>query len=162
MKDLKTVKISSISTGFLEVPGQIALNLYVQGCSLHCKDCHNPELQPFSGGTDISTTEILGIIKNKELASWICWLGGEPTEQPEGFKAFNKIFKKEGYGICLYTGKKFSELGNLLDNVDLVIDGPWEGTKVTESASNQKAYYNKENWHQVDFNKIKEILNNEL
>jgi len=158
MKAINTVKISSISTGFIEVPGEISLNLYTQGCSLQCKDCHNPDLQPFSGGETITIQDIKNILDEKSLPTWIAWLGGEPTDQPDGFKSFNKIFKEYGYGVCLYTGKYFSDITDLLDDVDIVIDGPWEGIGVSDPSTNQKVYYKEENWQQVDFNNLKNLL----
>ena len=156
---VENIEISSISTGFIEVPTQISLNLYVQGCKMRCKDCQNKDLQQFSGGTTINTQDLPNILKDRDLPTWICWLGGDAVYQPEGFVAFNNIFKEYGYKICLYTGKKFSEIQNILKDVDLVIDGAWEGTKVDDSETNQEVYLKTDEiWSNLSFNDLKERL----
>lgn len=153
-----SIQISSISTGFIEIPGQISLNLYVQGCKMACKGCQNPDLQSFSGGTTINSSDIPNILKNRDLPTWICWLGGDAVYQPEGFMEFNKIFKEKGYKICLYTGKYFNEIENLLENVDLVIDGPWEGKKIDEDNTNQKIYVKQNGkWYNIEYDKLKNM-----
>jgi len=156
----KTVVISNINAGFIEIPGKITLNLYVQGCKNNCKGCQNPDLLPFSGGKEVTEEHIKVILKTKRLPEWICWLGGDATFQPEGFKAFNKLFHELGYPVCLYTGQKFNDIQDLLNDVDLVIDGKWEGIPVTEENTNQKVYLKKNNeWINVKkFIDLKEII----
>jgi anaerobic ribonucleoside-triphosphate reductase activating protein len=155
----KNVQISNISTGFIEIPANISLNLYVQGCKMRCEGCQNPDLQPFEGGTTISVGDLPTIIAGRSLPTWICWLGGDAVYQPDGFLAFNKFFKANNYKICLYTGKTFEEIESLLEDVDLVIDGAWEGIKVDEEGTNQKVYLKCNNeWKEVPFNELKNML----
>jgi len=151
--------IASISTGFIEVPGKISLNIFTQGCSVRCKQCQNEHLQPFLKKEDINTDKFEQILLDKELPTWICWLGGEPTDQPEEFIRFNKIIIKNNYKICLYTGKLFENIKNLLENVDLVIDGPWEGKLVSDSNTNQRIFYRTNNgWKQYKWNELKGVI----
>lgn len=153
------VKISNISTGFIEVPTQISLNIYVQGCKLRCNGCQNPDLQTFEGGTTIKLDDLPNILQNRELPTWICWLGGDAVYQPEGFMAFNRFFKEQNYKICLYTGKCFYDIGEILGNVDLVIDGPWEGKKLDDSETNQGIYLKSgHKWNKLSFVELKETL----
>jgi len=152
------MKIASISTGFIEVPGQICLNIYAQGCKLSCKGCQNPELQKFDAGEDISIDEMSIILKEHTMPKWICWGGGDATYQSDDFRAFNKFFKSRDYKVALYTGQYFQDIKDLLDDVDLVIDGPWEGIPVIEESSNQKVYTKKKEWEQVDFSSLKDLL----
>lgn len=158
-KAMDSVKISNINTGFIEIPGQISLNIYVQGCKFNCKGCQNPDLIPFEGGLKVTEEDIKQILETKKLAHWICWLGGDATFQPEGFKAFNKIFKSSNRSVCLYTGQKINDIKHLLDNVDLVIDGQWEGIPVTEDNTNQHVYLRiRNNWNKVTFKGLKDLL----
>lgn len=151
--------ISNISTGFIEVPTQISLNIYVQGCKLRCNGCQNQDLQPFDGGTVINLEDLPKIMKHRDLPTWICWLGGDAVYQPDGFLSFNRFFRKNNYKVCLYTGKLFSEVKNLLEDVDLVIDGPWGGETVDKEGSNQSVYLKQnKNFVKYTFNELKTIL----
>ena len=158
------MKISAITTGFIEVPGKISLNIYVQGCKMACKGCQNTELQTFSGGTPVSIEDIPNISEKFRLPTWVCWLGGDAIYQSDAFMAFNTMFKKYGYNICLYTGMQFDEITELLDDVDLVVDGPWEennGT-VSKETTNQKVYLKSgNNWKNVKFNELKQLIGGE-
>jgi anaerobic ribonucleoside-triphosphate reductase activating protein len=140
------MRIISISTGFIEVPGQISVNVFVQGCKLRCNGCHTPELQPFDSldkkydGANFS--DICGVIRSHRMAKWVCWLGGDATYQPDDLIALNQLLKFDGKFICLYTGREFDDVSNelLLANVDLVKCGPWEGKVVSDPDTNQKFY----------------------
>ena len=145
------IQISQISTGFIEIPGCISLNIFAQGCVLHCQNCHNPELQNFSGGQPLYISQAASICKTYGLASWICWLGGDVTYQSDSFVQFNYAFKACVKKVCLYTGRLFKEVESLLDCVDLVIDGPWQGIPVTDSNTNQQIYLKINNkWEHID------------
>ena len=150
------MKISSISTGFVDLPGKTTLNIFVQGCKLHCNGCQNTDLLSFDGGSVVFLSDIEETLKKRTLSTWICWLGGDATYQPDGFKEFNKFFKSKNYGVCLYTGRYFSEVRDLLDDVDVIIDGPWEGVSVTDETSNQGVRFKRGNvWFETTWNKLK-------
>ena len=65
-------------------PG-IGISVWFQGCSLHCKGCHNQQLWPFEG-MNISPLEVVDQIErtvkvNKGMYDYIAILGGEPLDQ---------------------------------------------------------------------------------
>ena len=152
------MQISNISTGFIEVPTKISLNIYVQGCKMRCEGCQNKDLYTFSGGTTIKLDDLPKILEKRDLPTWICWLGGDAVYQPEGFLLFNKFFKERNYKICLYTGKLLSEVTDLLEDVDLVIDGAWEGKKIDDKDTNQCIYIkNNSEWNKISYNKLMEV-----
>jgi len=154
------MKIANINTGFIDIPGKISLNIYAQGCKLKCPNCQNPELQNFKYGQDIFLEQIKSICKSRVLPSWVCWLGGDATYQPEDFLEFNKYFHQQGYKVGLYTGRDFSDIIELTENVDLVIDGPWQGIPVGEEGSNQKTFLKINNfWKEVNFKDLANLLN---
>lgn len=132
--------VNQVSTGFIDVPGQISMNIYVQGCKHCCPGCHNPDLQSFCGGSKICIKDIDKLVSEYGLCKWVCWLGGDAIYQPDAFKEFNKEFKKYNLDICLYTGSYIQDIKDLINDVDLVIDGPWKGIPVTEEGSNQKIW----------------------
>jgi anaerobic ribonucleoside-triphosphate reductase activating protein len=133
--------INSICTGFIDIPDQISLNLYAQGCKKRCRGCHNPDLQSFDGGKELYISDVDKLLSEFSLCTWICWLGGDAVYQEDALIQFNQEFKQRGLDICIYTGLKFGELSQeLLGSLDLVIDGEWNGIPVTEPGSNQTIY----------------------
>lgn len=152
-KDSKEIRVAQISTGFVEIPNNISMNIYAQGCKLHCPGCQNLEVQNFDGGVSLNYSQIKQAILDHSLCTWICWLGGDATFQPEPFTYMNRMIKMDfpSMKICLYTGQYFDVIKNLLGSVDLVIDGPWKGIPITDNNSNQKIYINDRNgWKSID------------
>jgi anaerobic ribonucleoside-triphosphate reductase activating protein len=156
------MNISSISTGFIEIPDQISINIYVQGCKNNCLGCQNPELKEFDIGTNINQYTIIDIIESKPIGNWICWLGGDATYQPDDFIIFNQIFKSLNKKICLYTGRYFTDIKNMIEDVDLVVDGPWveELGGVNSENTNQKVYFKNKNneWINIKFKEISQYI----
>jgi organic radical activating enzyme len=128
---------------------------------MRCEGCQNADLQPFEGGTTINLTDLPKILEKRDLPTWICWLGGDAVYQPDGFLAFNQYFKSKKYKICLYTGKLKDEVTDLLENVDLVVDGAWEGKTIKDNDTNQIIYFRKNNkWENYTYLELKELLMN--
>lgn len=80
--------------------------IYFQGCSRGCKNCHNPELQTFKGGKEMSIKDILSEIeKNKEWYKAVVLQGGEPLEQDHvSIACLMATIKRIGLEVWLYTG----------------------------------------------------------
>lgn len=160
----RILKVSSICTGFLEVPSNISINIYVQGCKIKCKDCHTPELQNFKNGIILTTDDVSTIVNTHDMSKWVCWLGGEPVDQIYSVIEFSKIFKeKHNLNIALYTGYLFEDLTtfDILKYVDLIKDGPFikERGPVTSPTTNQRVFLKLNNiWKQINYGNIKTIL----
>jgi len=149
MEKSKTLQISQINTGFVDVPGQISVNIFAQGCKLRCPGCQNPQLLPFEGGITITLEDLAEKLNKFELADWICWVGGDITYQ-DNVILFNKFLKHRGYKICIYTGQLIENIRYLLKDVDLVIDGPWKGIPITNKNTNQRIFLKRDNkWEQI-------------
>ncbi len=154
--------ISSISTGFIEIPGQISLNIYASGCYKRCISCHNKSLWEFRTLHVLNRDNYISILKHHPMASWVCFLGGDAVYQPKGLDLIAELSKKAGKRVCLYTGCYFLELSGLYkDNIDLIIDGPYIETKgpINLEETNQKCYINEKGiWRVISFNSLKEYL----
>ncbi len=120
-------KIHSIqSLGTVDGPG-IRFVVFMQGCPLRCKCCHNPDTWEFEGGTDYSPEEI--VEKATHYREYfgsnggITVSGGEPLCQAEFVTEVFKLCHKEGINTCLDTsGVILNEsVKNLLSKTDRVL-----------------------------------------
>jgi len=93
----------SISDG----PG-IRTVVYLQGCTLHCKGCHNKSTWDTNCGLKYDVTELAYELKEKSLNHKITISGGEPFFQKEAVIALIK--ELEGCDLCLYTSSNYDEV----------------------------------------------------
>jgi len=143
------MNIARIETGFLEVPDKISLNLYAQGCSIQCPNCHNKHLWEFSNkrSYNLKEEEFINILKSKnDIVKWICFLGGEPLDQFHETILFAKLSKDEKFNTCLYSGYSFDvikeKIAENLQYFDLIISEPFIEIPVTQAHTNQKIFIN--------------------
>ena len=104
----------------------VAFAIYFQGCSIRCKGCHNPELQPMEGGVEYSPSEILEKIKsNLEWYDNLVLLGGEPLDQSSSaLHALLVGARKLGLKIWLYTGYEEPKIPKeIKDQCDVIVAG---------------------------------------
>lgn len=113
------------SFGTLDGPG-LRYVVFLQGCSLRCRYCHNPDTWNLNGGnlTDSEdlVQEILGY-RNFIAKGGVTISGGEPLKQPEFALALIKRLKQEGLHTALDTaGSVPLELSKpVLDAADLIL-----------------------------------------
>lgn len=136
--------------------------IWFQGCNLKCRGCGNPSLQPLTPKHVLTEEQLLNIIyeaKEKYGIEGVTLTGGEPSLQ-SGLKSLNERIREAGLGIILFSGKTIDSLDkDLVDSVDLLIDGPFIesqldkerlllGSKnkvlhfITDRYLNQKSYFN--------------------
>lgn len=106
--------------------------VWVQGCSLACPGCCNPELFPATGGLAVPVAALaqeLAQARRTHAIEGLTVLGGEPLEQLEPVTALCLAAREQGLGVLLFTGHTLAELESraggaaLLASVDTVIDG---------------------------------------
>ncbi len=82
----RTGRIHSLeSFGTLDGPG-IRFVVFMQGCPLRCRYCHNPDSWAPSGGTEMTVSELMRRInscRNFLRNGGVTLSGGEPLLQPE-------------------------------------------------------------------------------
>lgn len=118
--------VSKIETlGLVDGPG-IRTVVFLSGCKLRCKYCHNPEMWKL--GEPNYTPEELAkkLIRNKPYFKrnngGITFSGGEPLLQSEFIIEVAKILKKENIHIAIDTaGVGNGNYEELLSYIDLVI-----------------------------------------
>lgn len=139
----------------------IRVSLFVSGCDHHCKGCFNADTWDHAAGrpfTDSTMDDILSNLEPEYIAG-LSLLGGDPFS-PKNRKCVSDIVSKvkERYpkkDIWLWTGylyddilkqaAKDKDLKNILDNIDVLIDGPFVEDKkdlmlAWRGSSNQKIY----------------------
>lgn len=117
---------SEESMGLVDGPG-IRYVVFLQGCKLRCKYCHNPETWDLKGNSfEISPSELVAKISRYKTyfgeEGGVTFSGGEPLLQPEFLLECLKLCKKEGIHTAIDTaGVGFGEYEEILRYVDLVI-----------------------------------------
>lgn len=123
--------------------------IWVQGCSIHCKGCQAVHTWSHTSGKLIEVNDIISDIKSQKGIEGVTFLGGEPFEQAEALGIIAEEVRKFGLGVLCFSGHYLEDLKKnylnkkLLDNIDLLIDGPFEIDKVDYSrpwcgSSNQR------------------------
>lgn len=117
--------VSAIETfGLVDGPG-IRTVVFLNGCKLRCKYCHNPEMWK-SGENNIDANALAKrILRNKnyfgELGG-VTFSGGEPLLQTNFIIEVCKILKRENIHIALDTaGVGLGNYEEILSYIDLII-----------------------------------------
>ena len=120
-----TGKILSIeSMGLVDGPG-VRTVVFMQGCNLRCKFCHNPDSWSLRGGQEISSQELIEKIKRYKPYykdnGGVTFSGGEPLLQPDFLIEMLTFCKEENIHTCLDTAGvgvgRYREILNLCDLV---------------------------------------------
>ena len=129
-KDLRYyAKVHSIeSFGTVDGPG-IRFVLFLQGCHLQCKYCHNRDTWDINGGEYKSLDDIFEKIKRYKnyiipSGGGITVTGGEPLLQVKFLIELFKKVKQEGITTCIDTSGMVNiteEIKELLKYTDLVL-----------------------------------------
>lgn len=128
MEDL-TGKIHSIETfGTVDGPG-IRYVIFLQGCHLRCKYCHNRDTWDTTIGTPKKVSELVQDIQKysdyiKFSKGGVTVTGGEPLLQPKFLIALFTELKKLGFHTALDTSGMFPltpEVKQVLSLTDLVL-----------------------------------------
>ncbi len=120
---------STESFGTLDGPG-IRYVIFMQGCPLRCKYCHNPDTWEIGRGKEVTVSELLdeyeknrGFYKN----GGITVTGGEPLLQLDFVTELFREAKSRGIHTCLdtsgitYSKKRLNSYVKLLSFTDLVM-----------------------------------------
>ena len=120
-------KIHSIQTlGTLDGPG-VRFVVFLQGCNLRCKCCHNPDTHSLEGGKSYTPEEIVKeALRYREYfgnEGGITLSGGEPLLQAEFAREVFSLCHKEGINTCLDTSGSIinDSVVALLDECDRVL-----------------------------------------
>ena len=122
----------------------IRVVLWVSGCSLHCKGCHNPETWNLNSGRlfDEKAKKELFEALDKPYIQGVTFSGGHPLEDENLNRVYELITNiKDNFpnkDIWLYTGYQFEDIINnplrdinttlrkrIVEQCDVVVDGKY-------------------------------------
>ena len=111
--------------------------LWLQGCTLGCPGCYNPATHSFTGGTEISVSELftrLAALAN--VVEGITISGGEPLQQRRALLEVLRCVRREtNLSVLLFTGFTWEEIGRfpeadeLLACMDVLIAGRYDAAR---------------------------------
>lgn len=123
-------KIHSVeSMGLVDGPG-IRVVVFMQGCTLRCLYCHNPDTWTLDGNKDaldFTPEELVNKISRfrsyfEKSGGGVTFSGGNPLKQPEFLKETLKLCKEAGIHTTLDTsGVGFGDYEEILKYTDLVL-----------------------------------------
>ena len=112
------------SMGLVDGPGVRAV-VFLQGCPLRCRYCHNPDTQEGSGTVVTAeelTARLLRFRPYFKRGGGVTFSGGEPLMQPEFLSEMLRRLHQAGIHTCLDTaGAGKGEYEAILTNTDLVL-----------------------------------------
>ena len=120
-------RIHSIeSMGLVDGPG-IRVVVFMQGCRLRCRFCHNPDTWDLLGGRQMSPQELLKMLLRyrpyfERSGGGVTFSGGEPLMQPQFLEEMLFLCKEAGIHTCLDTaGCGMGNYEAILKNTDLIL-----------------------------------------
>lgn len=105
--------------------------IWVQGCSLHCRGCFNPETHSFDVGEMVSVDDLFDqILSFVHKIDGITISGGEPMQQAQSLQyLLRRICSETSLSVILFSGYKWSEIlqksdaTQLLKYIDVLLTG---------------------------------------
>jgi anaerobic ribonucleoside-triphosphate reductase activating protein len=135
-----TMRYSGIIRNDLAAAPGVSVTFFTQGCPHRCKGCHNPETWDFEGGKEFThktLEEIYEALRANGVARSFCVMGGEPLCNENLFLTLLVLKEVRQHfpqvKIYLWTGYYYDELvrstnshmKQVLDLIDILIDGPY-------------------------------------
>ncbi len=114
------------SLGTVDGPG-IRFVVFLQGCNLRCKCCHNPDTWDMNGGTEYTAEQIAEkALRYKEYFGsdgGITVSGGEPLLQADFVREIFRLCHQNGINTCLDTSGSVlnSSVKALIEETDRVL-----------------------------------------
>lgn len=136
--------INTIETlGLNDGPG-IRFIVFMQGCTLRCKFCHNPEMWKQQEKAKVQAEELVRkIYKYKNYfgeTGGVTFSGGEPLLQRDFLLELLILCKKMGINTCIETAGIGENYEEILKHVDLVI---WDIKGIDEESYKEITGQNK-------------------
>jgi anaerobic ribonucleoside-triphosphate reductase activating protein len=133
-------------------PGRRAV-LWVQGCTLRCPGCFNPQTHDSEGGEPVPVEALVERLVALEGIEGLSISGGEPLQQLEPLlKLLQRLRQESALSILIFTGYTWEEIERLpgaealLACADVLIAGRYDagqrvaGSSGLRSSANQSVH----------------------
>jgi anaerobic ribonucleoside-triphosphate reductase activating protein len=142
--------------------------IWVQGCSLDCPGCFNPQSHPQQKGYQTTPEYVLNQIQNiQDSIEGITISGGEPFQQILPLEKICRLVKQNtSLGVILFTGYSKPELermpkySSIFPNTDLIISGRFMlNQRIAQGligSANKEFIFNGTRYHKSQFENIPE------
>lgn len=153
MYDQEKFRIAHIKEFDIENGDGVGVTLFVQGCTHHCKNCHNPQTWDFNGGEEFSVEcfrRLIRICANPNIKR-LTISGGDPFDNIQFTRYIADWFKSvfPSKNLWIYTGYDFEDLLNnpnakqIIEMCDVIVDGEFQSDKMSpnlvfKGSSNQR------------------------
>jgi anaerobic ribonucleoside-triphosphate reductase activating protein len=120
------VYINSIkfNRSLVDGPG-VRTVVFFQGCDLRCKGCQNQSTWEIKNGTEMTTDDLVSILKKEVTNKKVTFSGGEPLMQVDAL--VDVVKKLKGFDIAVYTGHELKDVPQeLLDNIKYIKTGSFK------------------------------------
>lgn len=145
-----------------EGPGR-RFAVWVQGCTLRCPGCCNPELFAVDGGHREDVRALAARVLATPGVEGLTVLGGEPFQQAPAVAALGALVRAGGRSVMVFTGYTLEELRAgavegaeaLLAQVDLLVDGRYEARRPERTrrwigSANQRLHFLTDRYREGD------------
>lgn len=134
--------------------------LFVSGCPHHCEGCHNEKTWSADYGEPYKEDKYLQLIKDSDIIKGITLSGGEPFLYAKELLPLVTKVKEMGLDVWAYTGytlemlngKHSKSIDDLLNLVDVLIDGKF----IKELKDPELKFRGSSNQRIIDLNKLRE------
>ena len=117
--------------------------VWFQGCSIHCNGCINKHMWSKTGGKSISVKKLVSMIPKD--VDGVTISGGEPLDQYLELLKLLKVLHPK-YEIFLTSGYRLEDIvirfPKVLEYIDILIDGPFDKTKLETSPTSWRGSTN--------------------
>lgn len=127
----------------------VAVELYVSGCTRHCKNCHNPELQSYDVGEEVNYEKLISeLSSHREWFDIVSILGGDllcQNDKQADLLVWTIRTLLEDKQLMLFTGAELEEIPLwAFEYFDIIKYGSYKEELKQEgfpSSSNQRIIY---------------------
>lgn len=133
-------------------PGLRAV-LWVQGCTLHCPGCFNPDTHSLEPRRLMAVKDVAAALRATPGIEGLTISGGEPFLQAAALAVLGRWLRRRDLGLVVFSGYTLTQLHQakcpdweaLLATIDLLIAGPFLQTLACDlplrGSSNQTLHY---------------------
>jgi anaerobic ribonucleoside-triphosphate reductase activating protein len=120
-----------LERSFANGPGCRAV-IWLQGCSIRCDGCCNPDAQGADGGRVVPVIDLVAWVRSIDGIEGITVSGGEPLQQRSALGMFlREIRSTTGLSVAMFTGYDWAHVEHapgflgVAQLADVVIAGPF-------------------------------------